>query len=217
MPLRIAIDVDGVLADMEGALRRLAVDSDGNEAAGSQKRTPAEQRRVWHRLRQIQDFWETLDELEPGTVSRLRHISRDRRWHVVFLTQRPKTAGDSVQLQTQRWLEVHGFACPSVLVVPGNRGKLASALHLSFVVDDVPEYCLDVQIESQAKPCLIWRKDEASLRPGVRRLGIEVFASFSSCLDYLEATDDARMARPKRPRLAERLKLRFGMGTPGSS
>ena len=44
--------------------------------------------------------------------------ARERRWEVIFLTTRPSTAGELVQLQSQRWLAAHGFQYPSVLRRP---------------------------------------------------------------------------------------------------
>ena len=132
MSLRVAFDVDGVFADMEGALRRLAAASRGealavdpprHPAAAPVELTTAERRQVWRCVRRTHNFWETLDELEPGALARLRAVSANGRWHVTFFTQRPPTAGDHAQLQTQRWLEHHGFTFPSVLVVPGSRGS----------------------------------------------------------------------------------------------
>ena len=217
MSVRVAFDIDGVLADMEGALRRLAgvsarpalesTQADHATDEAPRELTAAERRHVWRSVRRTHNFWDTLDELEPGALVRLRALSRDRRWHVLFLTQRTKTAGDAPQLQTQRWLERHGFEYPSVLVVSGMRGKLASALALDFVVDDVPDYCLDVKIESRARSCLIWRHDHATLPPAARRLGIEVFQSFNACLDYLQAADTV----VKTPRFMDTLRQRFGL------
>ena len=219
MSLRVAFDVDGVFADMEGALRALTEVSSGPPAVSAPEgesfeadvpppAAPDTRRRAWRVARRTHNFWETLPELEPGALARLRAVSRDRRWHVVFLTQRPATLGDSAQLQTQRWLDRHGFTDPSVLVVPGARGQLARALHLDFVIDDVPSYCLDVKLESNAHTCLIWRNEDSMLPIGTRRLGITVFRSVGSCLDHLEASGPTRN---RFPRLVESLKQRFGL------
>ena len=56
----------------------------------------------------------------------------------VFITQRPGTAGATVQRQTQRWLVHHGFDMPSVLVIAGSRGAAANALRLTHLIDDTP-------------------------------------------------------------------------------
>ncbi len=218
MSFRVAFDVDGVFADMESALHALTVASQGAplsirpvalSAEPRAKLTPAQLRRAWRCVRRTHNFWETLDELEPRALAKLHTVSRDRRWQVVFLTQRPSTPGDHPQMQTQRWLERHGFPNASVLVVPGARGKLAAALHLNFIVDDVPRYCLDAKLESHATPCLVWRSGESQLPPGTRRLGIEVFHDVGGCLEYLVSRDGA----PERtPGFAARIRHRLGFG-----
>ena len=76
--------------------------------------------------------------------------------------QRPKTAGDTVQRQTQRWLVAQGFDLPSVLVLGGSRGAAAGALRLDYHVDDSPQNCLDVIADSRAKTILIVPGNDAT-------------------------------------------------------
>src|SRR5436190_16980659 len=212
MPLRIAFDMDGVLADMESALieqaeilsaatRRAAEPAneppaaDGAASAGAPdvvepvaarlRMTPRQERRLWERVASIENFWQTLQEIEPGTVARLHALAMERRWEVIFLTKRPPTAGATAQIQTQRWLEARGFPLPSVYVVQRSRGKIAAALALDFVIDDRPENCLDVAVDSKARPILVWRDDETQLPDAVRRLGIGVVGTVGRCLDIL--------------------------------
>ena len=109
------------------------------------------------RLSGLPDFWETLDEIESGAIKRLAALTEDRRWEVIFLTSRPPSDGSTVQRQSQRWLERHGFPLPSAYVVQGSRGLIAKALQIDLVIDDRPENCLDVVLESQAGAILVWR------------------------------------------------------------
>jgi hypothetical protein len=150
-----------------------------------------QQRRLWHHVETITNFWETLEELEPGVIQRIAAIAADRRWEIIFLTKRPESAGATAQLQTQRWLEAKGFRLPSVFVVQGSRGRIASALGLDVVVDDRPENCLDVVVDSQAHAILVWRDDEKLLPVAAKRLGIGVVKTVGECLDVL-----ARMNAP---------------------
>src|SRR5439155_12174524 len=101
--------------------------------------TPRQQRRLWRHVESIENFWESLSEIEAGAVQRLAAIATDRRWEVIFLTKRPETVGATAQVQTQRWLESRGFTLPSVYVVRGSRGRIAAAFDLDIVVDDRPE------------------------------------------------------------------------------
>ena len=233
MSLRIAFDLDGVLADMEGELVRqaeilfgermirrlqgraseaevpntdapIASPESPKDAAGDHEppleidavpplvklqMTARQQRRLWRHVETIENFWETLAEIEPGAVARLAAIAIERRWEVLFLTKRPESAGATAQMQTQRWLEARGFSLPSVYVVQGSRGRIAAALGLDFVVDDRPENCLDIVVDSRARAVLVWRDAEQQLPIAARRLGIGVVKSVDECLDILTQVD----------------------------
>jgi hypothetical protein len=213
--MRIAFDLDGVLADLETVLGEAAEhmygrhgdrpstapaaatpleEADDQDAAPEDEPVPPlfhqlgspEQRRLWRRVLETENFWETLNEIEPGIITRLAVLALERRWEVIFVTQRPSSAGDTCQLQSQRWLATHGFTMPSVFVLRGSRGKLAAALDLDVVVDDRPENCLDVVLESKAKAILVWRGDPAAPAPAnAPRLKIDVVQSVAECLDKL--------------------------------
>jgi hypothetical protein len=222
MPLRIACDLDGTLADMESALQReaealfgpdvdlraspappmtphqspasfggtTAADMMPSERDGAPAlRRPLserERRKLWTRVSETDGFWSSLAEIEPGSVARLAKLAELHRWEVLFVTQRPRGAGPTAQLQTQRWLRAHGFELPSVFVMQGSRGKLAEALALDAVIDDRPDNCLDVVTDSSARAILVWRDDPASVPRGAMRLGITITYSFSQALGHLE-------------------------------
>jgi hypothetical protein len=256
LSLRIAFDLDGVLADMETELVRQteilfgeamthvlqerarrgqdAADTtappDAEPASPSAAADPApapvadgaprllrlrmtarQERRLWRHVQSIDGFWESLQETEPGIVARLAALSAERRWEVIFLTKRPETAGAIAQVQTQRWLQAHGFPLPSVFVVHGSRGRVAESLGLDFVVDDRPENCLDVIVDSRARAMLVWRDDEKNLPVTVRRLGLGVVKSVDECLGILAQVDAASQSRPG---LVERMIRRLGFKEP---
>lgn len=148
--------------------------------------TASQQSLVWATARRTTNFWETLDETEPGIVARLAALAREHRWEVIFLTQRPSCEGDTTQLQSQRWLRAQGFELPSVFVVNGSRGKVAAALDLDLVVDDRPENCLDVKMDSKARAALIVRGGGPAVSANAARLGIESTPSIADLLDRLE-------------------------------
>lgn len=168
------------------------------------KLDPRQQHELWDAVRNTENFWESLRETEPGIVARLAALARERRWEVIFITQRPSCAGDTTQLQTQRWLAAHGFELPSVYVIKGSRGKVAEALSLDVVVDDRPENCLDVKLESRARAILVWNDDLANLPANARRLGLEPVTSLGECLDLLSEGPATR------PGLFERIKRFVG-------
>ena len=237
MPLRIAFDLDGVLADMESALVRQAERRFGplppspdtvNESRGTGaddseadpdppplhkvNLTARQQKQLWRDIGSIENFWEGLSEIEPGVVERLAEVSVARRWEVIFLTKRPETAGATAQVQTQRWLASRGFTMPSVYVVQGSRGRIAAALNLDVVVDDRPENCLDVVVDSRARAILVWR-DTADAPAATKKLGIGVVRSVNDCLDVLTA---ATSSAPE-PGMVARLKRMLGLDTPSST
>jgi hypothetical protein len=176
--------------------------------------TSRQQRRLWQHVESIENFWETLADFEPGVIQRLAAIAAERRWEVIFLTKRPETVGATAQLQSQRWLQSKGFTLPSVYVVQGSRGRIAAALGLDIVVDDRPENCLDVVVDSKARAILVWRDDEKQLPAAARRLGIGVVKTVGECLDILTQLD----AKPRdQPGMIDRVKRLLGLKEPASA
>lgn len=236
MSLRLGFDLDGVLADLNSSLVReamrlfpglevkasadqgvapAAVEPEATEGADPAETTPTslsltrrQERQLWDAVKRIDNFWETLDETEPGIIRRLAETARARRWEVMFLTSRPRTAGDVVQVQSQRWLRAHGFEYPALFVVSTSRGKIASGLELDVVVDDRPENCLDIAIDSKARAILIWRGDQNAVPASARRLGIGGVNSVGACLDLLIAADSPDAGQTS---LVDRLKGLLGL------
>lgn len=165
-----------------------------------------QERRLWQHIASVDGFWESLEEIEPGAVARLASHAEQRRWEVIFLTKRPESAGATAQVQSQRWLQAQGFTLPSVFVVQGSRGRVAEALQLDFVIDDRPENCLDVVLDSKARAILIWRDDEKNLPVSARRLGVGVVKSVAQCLAILEKVE----AKRESARLVDRVKKALG-------
>jgi hypothetical protein len=166
--------------------------------------TRQQQHDIWEAVRNTENFWESLAETEPGVVARLAALAREREWEVIFITQRPSSGGETTQLQTQRWLVAYGFDLPSVYVIKGSRGKVAAALSLDVVVDDRPENCLDVKLESRARAVLIWSADFVDIPPNAQRLGIEPVAGIGACLDLLAAP------QPEKPGIFARVRHLIG-------
>ena len=108
------------------------------------------------------------------------------KWEVFFISQRPATAGETVQRQTQHWLVKQGFDLPSVLVIPGSRGAAAGALRLDYHVDDSLKNCMDVKADSAAKSLLIVDSSDGLTIAKARRLGIGTAATIDACLDILD-------------------------------
>src|SRR5215475_9946694 len=233
--MRLGFDLDGTVADLHNALaleaRRLFPDIDpaavpnsaapGTTPSGDADAAPPEeqmlsfgslsarqQREIWDAVCDRENFWETLDEIEPGALARLYSLVESHRWELIFLTSRPETRGDTAQAQSHRWLSKHGYMQPSVFVVHGSRGKIAASLELDVIVDDRPENCLDVAIDSRARAVLVWRGDEDKVPASARQLGIGAVKSIAECLDILEELD---AAGGERTGMVDRLKRLLGL------
>jgi hypothetical protein len=206
--LRVAIDLDGTVADLSKAMHEVATRrfvKDADAAGDDTAPDPAERPKLrdlaltagqldalWSAVLKIRNFWTTLDEMEPGAVARLAGLAAERRWDVLFITTRPLAAGDTTQVQSQQWLEARGFPRPSVYVVKGSRGRIADALGLDAVVDDRPENCFDVAVESSARAFLVWPGPQDDLPPGTIRHGVKLVPSISAALDALVELDRSR-------------------------
>lgn len=231
--MKLGFDLDGTVADLQGALAREArslfpgVDpgalpqsiAPGDAAAAPDGGAPGfsmssltsrQQQELWNAACARVNFWETLDEIEPGALARLSRLARDRRWEVIFLTSRPETKGDTAQLQSHRWLAAKGFDLPSIFVVHGSRGKIAASLQLDVLVDDRPENCLDIAIDSTARAILVWRGGEDTVPGSARQLGIGSVASITEALDILETLD----ADGAETGIVERFKQLLGLKRP---
>lgn len=147
--------------------------------------TAREQIRLWRHVGTLDNFWQSLREIEPGAVKRLAEVAAAHRWEVIFLTKRPASAGATAQVQSQRWLMSKGFERPSVYVVQGSRGLIAAALELDVVVDDRHENCYDVVVDSGARAILVWRGQGEQFSAAAERLGVEVVRTVGQCLDVL--------------------------------
>lgn len=235
--MRIAFDMDGVLADLHTAYAKAAIElypqldrtilgsadvgaspPEGDLAPGESDipdpSTPVvvtdeQSSAIWDRLTSKEDFWTTLAEIEQGAIARIAKEAEMRRWDVLFITSRPRSLGATVQRQSQRWLESKGFPLPSVFVVHGSRGKIAQALALDAVIDDRPDNCLDVALESRAAAILLWRGSAATVPGSAKRLGIAVAPTVHACLDALiEAETSAEEGT-----LLDRVRRLFGLRT----
>jgi hypothetical protein len=131
----------------------------------------------------------------------------------MFITSRPHSAGVTVQRQSQRWLQRMGFDMPSCFVVHGSRGRIAEALRLDVVVDDRPENCLDVVLESKAGAIMVWRGTKANVPVSARRLGIAVVSTVAAALDALVKAEEPGSEGG----LLDRLRRLFGLRTGSSS
>ena len=124
MSLRLAFDLDGVFADFRARVgdevdvgsEGERITNEGSEPESTEGATPASRvievpsataqrdkgarRQAWSRLAATENFWETLAEIEAGSVGQLAALARESSWEVIFLTSRPDAQGDSVKVTT---------------------------------------------------------------------------------------------------------------------
>jgi len=200
--LRLGIDVDGVVADFRSAFRALAERELGIAAEDAEADlTKADIDRLWRAVAGTTNWWLDVPAYEPDQIERLYAQVRQSRWEVFFMTSRPPSAGDSVQLQTQVWLERHGFFLPSVLTTPaGARGELARSLRLDLALDDRIVNCLEITSASNAKAVMVLRHaTEAPVRESAEARGVGVVSTLSEALDAVERL--AQLLTTRRGRL----------------
>jgi hypothetical protein len=196
--LRLGIDVDGVVADFRSAFRALAerelgLAPDDIDAELSK----ADVDRLWRAVATTTNWWLDIPPYEPDQIARLYAEVRRSRWEVFFMTSRPPSGGDSVQLQTQVWLERHGYYLPSVLTTPaGSRGELARSLRLDLALDDRLVNCLEIISASNSKAVLVLRASaESPVREAAEARGIGVVPSLAQALDAVERLADLMTVR----------------------
>ncbi|HEY2433857.1 MAG TPA: hypothetical protein VGI12_14375 [Vicinamibacterales bacterium] len=196
MGLRIGIDVDGVLADFrtafhEAAVRWLRHDIDDTQDLEIVSPLSAgDVRRVWDRIATAPNWWMEVLAYEPDQIARLYSLTRAAGWEVFFLTKRPPSAGDSVQFQTQWWIERFGFYLPAVLTVPGSRGDIANGLRLDLVLDDQLLNCVEVISTTTTKAVLVLRSNDPASRQQAADRGIGVVSTLSEAITVIERLHD---------------------------
>jgi len=192
MSLRIGIDVDGVLADFRQAFHKAAEAcgirnmAHADDPASAHALAQRDVKRVWEYVAKTPNWWMTLAAYEPDQIARLYSVTRALGWEVFFVTNRPASAGDTVQFQTQWWIERHGFYLPAVLTIPGSRGQIANGLRLDLIVDDLVMNCVDVVAASSTKALLLLRADDKATGKHATDRGIGVVPTFGEALGVIE-------------------------------
>ena len=192
MALRIGIDIDGVLADFRTAFHEAAVRClrhDVDDTPDLESRTPlsaADVQRVWNHIATTQNWWMEVPAYEPDQIARLYSLARAGGWEIFFMTKRPPSAGDSVQFQTQWWIERFGFYLPAVMTVPGSRGDIANGLRLDLVIDDQLINCVEVISTAPTKAVLVLRASDSAARQQASSRGIGVVSTLSEALTVVE-------------------------------
>ena len=210
--MRIAFDLDGVLADLhepfvQAAIRLFpeldaatigAADIGASPPTSREKpprkpelpaaapvalTQPAVGRGVEAPRRRPRTSGRRSRRSRSGAIARLAELADERGWEVLFITSRPqvgrpdRAAAEPALAPAPRLSD-----CRACYVVHGSRGRVAEALRLDVVIDDRPDNCLDVVLESKAGAILVWRGSESSVPASARRMGIGVVSTVDAAL-----------------------------------
>lgn len=156
---RIAIDVDGVLANFTKAFvekaneiwpGRLALDYEpidwGWTDSGFSK---AEIKQTWKRINATENFWLSLDAHSDNVGSLAQWMVSHANHDIWLCTARAEGAGMTAAKQTEIWINSTGVRAVNnfmgiITVSDGNRkAQLYEAAHIEWSVDDKPETIID--------------------------------------------------------------------------
>lgn len=149
MGVVLGFDIDGVLADFVTAFSRLLTDRTGKNVPEVADRwdwykqagvTQAEEIAAWDWIQAHPWWWYEVGSL-PGADEVLRQIRNYSPTDLAayFITYRPRSA----KVWTETWLDERWVENPTVLMV-SSKGAVASSLGITHLIDDRPEYCIDV-------------------------------------------------------------------------
>lgn len=190
--MRVAIDVDGVLADFTYAFTDIAVElgvlsrrrhcSEQDTWHFERGREPFNADLVWEEFKRRWNWWMTLEPF-PDIEATIPFLNQAIAEHdVFFVTSRVPTRGLAVDAQSRYWLEGLGINMPhaGLVVVPtGQKGQVCKGLRIDVAIDDCPANLCDLRnhgIQSLARSWQYNRYPEWR-GFGVRNLGefLEVY------------------------------------------
>lgn len=148
--MKIACDVDGVLANFTKGYNTLLANIAGEDKApASTVESPPEWnwdvpvygpdvvKEAWKRIESSDHFWMSLESL-PGAYEALYKLRMPRhtgKHDIYFLTHR---MGKHAKLQTEYWLDDYGFGDGATVLLVGDKVPVLKALEIEAFIDDKP-------------------------------------------------------------------------------
>jgi len=156
MNLKIAFDIDGVLADFSGRFCEFlrfshgdhlpVINGDESVVDYEWKFYPLENHHIqkaFEDILHIKDFWLSLEAKSIDELNWI-HFLQDKKIDVYFITSRHATCGPKTPAQeSSEWLQKMGWKNPNV-IVSFNKGAVVNALGINYFIDDHVSNCLDV-------------------------------------------------------------------------
>ena len=190
-PLRIGVDVDGVLADFNTNFIQRCIDVTGRDLFPERPfdiptwnypehygYTAAEVSATWDSIKTDPAFWGSLPPLlgAMGCLEWLRELSQTGQIDLYFVTAR---LGVMAKQQTEMWLATHSgdFMWAPTVLIASDKGTVARGLKLTHYIDDrwenadaVAYMSLNTKVYLRDQP---W--NEKPVRNGYRIFGLDEF------------------------------------------
>jgi hypothetical protein len=150
---RLAIDIDGVLANFNHVYTKIVIEESGKdlfpvgwklnknfppvwEHPEYYGYTAEEVQKAWRRIESDMYFWESLPPIHESETRKeikvLNNLAHSGHY-IYFLTSR---LGFMAKQQTERWLKKYGMDNPTVLIANHDKVSVVDGLDCDFVIED---------------------------------------------------------------------------------